>query len=242
MGAIAFVGDSFCADSLKAGPGKPHQTRMHGWLDVVGEELDSNFDACGYGGRGWWYSWCKFEQHWMHRLDQLDAAVFCHTNYSRLHNSWNEDLQDYSNEGPGNSAYFKYIYDDKFHEFAQLQYAKMLAEELRNIKTVHFTCFGATELLLNTLPGVVFTTPLQHIAVGGLTGTEQEIMTQLQKNGPEHLANHFTDANNRALGMLVSQTIKHYKPGQREINLSEFNFDIVNPNYKNWPDGHWATK
>lgn len=242
MGTIAFVGDSFCSDSLKAGPDRLHQTRMHGWLDVVREELGCNFDALGFGGRGWWYSWCKFEQHWMHRLDQLDAAVFCHTDHSRLHNSWNDNLHDYSKSGKVNETYFKHIYDGKFHEFTQIQYAKMLAEELKNIKTVHFTCFGASDLLLNSLPGVVFNTPLQHIAVGGVNGTEQEIMTQLQKNGTGHLANHFTDANNRALGVLVAHTIQHYKPGRRDINLAKSRFNIVNPNYKNWPDGSWATK
>lgn len=250
---IVFVGDSFCSDyrvsndekNLKRKYQKYHPESIS-WLNEVGDRLNSKISSHGYAGMGWWYSWYKFLGEWQYKLDQIDAIVFCHTDSARLHNSWNDDLKQVI-VGPNpdteidqaNKLYYKYIHDRQFHQFAQEQYAKLIKETLIQKKTLHLACFGLSDLILNSLPGMVFTTPLQYIAVGGIRGTEEQIMTQLIEHEKNHLCNHFTPHNNRELGRLIANAIKNYKPGLHKLDLLGFN--LPNSNYNNWPDGPWGT-
>lgn len=248
---IVFVGDSFCSD-YAGDIEKQHQTvipNIISWMSEVGSKFKSDISVHGYGGRDWWYSWSKFQDEWQNNMHEIDTIVFCHTSESRIHNSWNDDLIALAQPSNDKKAkeivetYYKHIYDRTFHKFAQLRYFKMLQEwslTIQHIKTIHFTCFGHDHDMLATLPGTVFTTPLQHIAIGGLTGTKKEIVESLTAHNPERLHNHFTKHNNIELGRQTALAIKHYEPGLRSLDMSKFK--LPNPNYKNWPDGHWATK
>lgn len=229
---VAIVGDSYCASfRYRTHPpgGRTHQnydSKTPTWVDLVLDRYNDCVDVHGYGGRSWWYSWSKFYDFWHYRFDELDAAIFCHTGYSRINNAWNDalclmptyssvDLPSAVNDSELNKAhtlYYKHIHDQEFYTFAQLGYAYAIARLLGHIKTVHFLCFEQPPEFVAALPGTVYTTPLFDIS--NSINAPRDII--------DELPNHFTPEINRAFGQLVIDAVENYQPGHRPIDLTQF--------------------
>ena len=244
---IAFVGDSFCATynmntalvDINQG-----QTDSPAYPNIVANHFQCTVSPYGFGGKSWWYSWSKFWREWEHKLDQLEAIVFTHTSNDRINSAVSDEFPLMSNWSFGaprglaqvNEDYFKYIHDHHFSMWAQEQYFKMLKEKFDNIKTVHLHCFQFSTQNSHLLPGVVFNTPLMHVSIGEVRGSEKKIIKAMSDGRPNHLSPH----NNQALADVIIQALTNYKPSQCQIPLA--GFEQYNPNAANWPHGVYWTK
>lgn len=252
MAAIAFVGDSFCAGynyefwKLRGCPLWQKGVEPPTYLDIVSRTNNYTLYPFGFGGKGWWYSRCRFIEE-LERLpkslfaDQLETIVFCHTNPGRINNAWNRELSNTEIDTSVIIDYYKHIFDGQFNEWAQQQWFKEITERWGHLKTIHFHCFPETVHLSHLLSGMIYTTPLVHISIGELTGSDKEISHQLvHDNKADHRFNHLNACNNNALAKLILRSIYDYRPGQYEIDLSIF--DQVNPNASRWPDPGFGTE
>lgn len=241
MAAIAFVGDSFCATyhyTRRETHDKPvheNKTESPTYLDIVAERHNMQLYCYGYGGKSWWFSRCHFLEE-LHKIpseffaDQLEVIVFCHTDPSRFNNSWNIPLDNSDYEDADLQYYYRHLFDEPFHEWAQQQWFREIASMWGSIKTVHFHCFRNTVQWSHLLPGVVVTTPLVQISAGELEGSRREIDLQMRK---DTRANHLSQRNNEVLGEWLAQAIADYRPGHYELPLAQF--EQNNPRAHHWP-------
>lgn len=246
---IAFVGDSYCAcygrvDQRKKNSRWQCTSDDPVWTDIVATHFNTTALAHGFGSKSWWYSRVSFLnaiEKTPGLLDEIDAVVFCHTDYSRINNSDNHELNNsiQSVQEQAVKLYIQHLYDMNFQQWTCEQWFKELALVFGNKKTIHFHSFLNTIPMSHLLPGTVFTTPLVHITVGQETGTTTQIENSMN-NTANHRHNHFNDHNNRALAQLVISALENYQPGQRSINLTDF--DQPNHNAHRWPNPGYGTK
>jgi hypothetical protein len=247
MAAIAFVGDSFCASYFSKNNKDGWPPPQHGiteptYLDLVAESNSYTLCPYGFGGKGWWYSRQRFLED-LQRIpkeifaDQLEVIVFCHTNSGRINNAWNRELSNTDTTSPEAQLFYRHFFDGDFHDWAQQQWFKEINQQWSHIKTVHFHCFTESVKWSNLLPGVVYTTPLIHVSIGELQGTDKEI-DQAIKTDKRY--NHLSTRNNQVLAEFILGAIYDYNPGQYEIDMS--NFDIINSNAVNFPRRGYGTK
>lgn len=245
---IAFVGDSYCAaygmNTPLASFNIQGTTSEAAYPTIVADHYQCDVAAHGYCGKSWWYSWSKFWKDWHFRLDQLEAIVFAHTSSDRINSAVSDEFPvcaGWSVGAPRDMArasddYFKYIHDHDFNIWAHEQYFKMLNEKLSKIKTVHLHCFEATTPKSHLLPGVVFNTPLVHISIGEIRGSQKKII----KACSDGRANHLNSYNNQVLADVIIQALGNYQPGQYKLPIEKF--EQYNPNADQWPDGVYWTK
>jgi hypothetical protein len=246
---IAFIGDSYCCtyglnDFQKHRDHSQNGTDNPTHPDLVVKHFDADIEPFGYGGRSWWYSRSKFENRWGWNFEevekQFEALIFFHTDHGRINNSWNDKLGPRNNDGKLDevqASYYKYIFDMDFNRWAQEQWFREINRRFNHLKTIHFHCFIPTPNTIQLLPGVVFTTPLIHISLGELIGSDNHITNYLQN---ESRANHLSDHNNQALAQVIIQALEHYTPGQYSIPMDRF--EIINPNATRWPDPGYGTE
>ena len=247
---IAFVGDSFCASiaprhlSLFSGPRFNPQRLSRSdntafWPSIVIDELGQNLAHYGFSGRSWWYSWSKFWSDWNHRLNDLHAVIFMHTNHDRLNNSTDphlfhlpyEPMPEMFKHEPRSDAvklYYAYIHDSAFNQWCQQQYFKTIRELLQDVPQIHFFCFSTpSEITCDILPGIRFTTPLAALSTA-------ELDTTGRLPTDDTRANHFNEHNNRAMAHLVIDTLRDYSPRISSIPLDGWDLQVI-PNDSLWP-------
>jgi hypothetical protein len=135
------------------------------------------------------------------------------------------------------AAHYRHLYDDKFHCWAQEQWFREIHQRFSHLKTIHLHCFPDTVPLSHLLPGCVYTTPLIHISVGELSGTEIEISKQLSR---DTRYNHMSQYNNQVLADVIIDAIDNYTPGTYKLPMEKFN--RPNPNAENFPHGTYWNK
>lgn len=245
-GDIFFVGDSYC-DSYDFNlwkdlgcPGWQHGIKTS-HLSITSEHFNYRLHPHGYGGKSWWYSRSKFLEDFRQSSARgdfdLKAIVFFHTSYSRLNNAWDDSISN-TPEDDLLKSFYKNFYDDDFQLWAQAQWFHELSREYKTIKTLHFFCFDIIPDMLKILPGMVFGTPLIHISIGELTGTDQEILDKCSYR--ESRFNHLSEDNNRILAEIIINSLENYRPGYHELDLRKFIH--VNKNATNWPKPGFGTK
>jgi len=245
MKNIVFVGDSFCAhwgrlgdsESPHRGPGQgpgngnPHQIVNVGHPGLVAAYWGDRLRCFGYGGKSWWYSWCRFQRTLRQEpdlLSQARAVIFFHTDCNRIncqsepltimHSPTNFAQSDHTDSVADRalaSAYAQYVrhdlYDEDFQQWAQQQYFRTLARDLGHLQTVHFNCFKESVTdSVELLPGAVFTTPLY------------EVSHRQPDTADRELANHLNAHNNQALAQVIIQAVEQYWSGARIIDLANF--------------------
>ena len=248
MAAIAFVGDSFCSSSkfsLNLEPrfiSSQSKTSDPTFINQIAESTEYNVYSFGYGGKSWWFSRCQFVKALdsiprKKFRDQLEVIVFFHTNPGRINNAYNYDLDNTPSGDPAINSYYKHIFDQDFHKWAQQHWFREINQNWNQIKTIHFHSFTETLEYSHLLPGVVYNTPLIHVSVGELQGTKKEIDNRLLT---DTRWNHLNTKNNMVLADIIIRTIDNYCPGNYDLDLSEF--DIQNPNSINFPGGNYGTQ
>lgn len=260
---IAFIGDSFCS-SLSEDHWIYNGSRENvcrgiargvSFPSTVADHYGLNLLAHGYGGKSWWFSRAEFLKQINKNpkiLTKLDAMVFCHTDKSRINSSnfyatstnhrGGRSEQDCINLEDWQTAqaqmqWFKYLYDDKFQQWAQLNWFREISSEWANIKQVHFHCFTETLQYNNLLIGQRFTTPLIHISIAELVGSSKEIRNQLLN---EIRSNHLSSDNNQVLAEITIDALDNYKHSVQPLDMSRFK-NLVNPNYANFPNGNFGS-
>lgn len=248
MAAIAFVGDSFCAsyglDQWKERGCTLNQlgTTEPTFINQVVQANQYDLYPFGFGGKSWWFSRQKFMEE-LERIpdyifhDQLEVIVFVHTDPHRINNAWNVVLTNTRSSNASVINYYKNIFDDEFHKWAQQRWFEEIKHRWGHLKTIHFHAFTETPDWSHLLPGVVYTTPLIHISIGELTGNEKEIDKMILE---DKRFNHLNAKNNQVLANVILRTIYNYVPGHYKLDLSEF--DIVNPNSTHFPHPGYGTE
>lgn len=238
---VAFVGDSFCAhvdsDRFRRFYAWQHdmqsRPRAEGpcWSSLVVDALKCNLAPYGFGGRSWWYSWQKFWRDWEHRLDELEAVIFCHTDFTRLNNAENDDIphtfyfnSDEGCMGPktvqGLEFWHSHLLDIDFQRWCQQQFFQHLASLMLPFKMLHFFSINfPSEKTLTTLPGIKFTLPLVLLSAA----EDDSLLKDWASTGRHDLrANHFNDHNNKAMAWTVIDALEDYRPGVRALDINEF--------------------
>ena len=134
--------------------------------------------------------------------------------------------------------YYGPYFDLNFHYWAHQQWFKQINQQFGDLKTIHFHCFSETVKWSDYLPGCVFTTPLINFSIGELTGSDNEIRTNVGTK--EVRPNHFNAQNNQAIANLIIKNIKDYQPGKYTIDPKLFH--QVNPNSFRFPEPGFGTK
>jgi hypothetical protein len=163
--------------------------------------------------------------------------VFFHTSASRINSAINDNLPLNDPNAPECRDYFKYIHDDNFYHWAYQSWFKEIKEKYSAIKTIHFHCFVDTMDWSNLLPGMVYNTPLIHISIGELEGTDSEVIDQMN---PDSRFNHMNDYNNQVMSKLIIDAIENYNVGIHQIDLLKFN--KINDNAIHFPYPGFGTK
>ena len=248
MAAIAFVGDSFCAAygldewKLRGCTLQQWGTDKPTYINQVVTTNSYTLYPYGFGGKSWWYSRQRFVED-LARIpadifeNQLETIVFCHTNSARINNAWNRELSNTDTASSIASNYYRHIFDSDFNDWAQQQWFKEINNRWAHLKTIHFHCFTDSVKHSHLLPGMVFTTPLIHISIGELSGTEKEIDKLILD---DQRYNHLSAANNQILADIIVRSIYKYRPGQYRLDLNEF--QLVNPNSAKFPFKGYGTK
>jgi hypothetical protein len=223
---IIYVGDSFCAEHRKF-PGHVNEVKKYFPECAV--------TVCAAGSASWFYSRNKFlnetKDILLNDRNSIKALIFFHTSDSRINNSENiVPVQNLPKD------ILQTCIDIKFQNWAQQQWFREIAREYSDIPTIHYNCFTTNEDVLSLLPGMVFTTPLIHISIGELTGTDTEILSYIET---DKRYNHFSTENNKIFGQHVINAINNYTPGKFEIDMSKFN--IINPNAFRYPNKGYGT-
>lgn len=238
---IAVVGDSFCAHinhkhlaPFLKGPGTAGYrcpTDAPAWPSLVANALQINLAPYGFCARSWWYSWQKFFQDWQHRLSDLEAVVFAHTDCMRINHSQNDSVPNIISERANEvyasiyqeehvqaaQDYLGYIAEESFHRWCQRQFFRHIREAMPDIKMLHFFCFDKpSPETCKVLPGMIFSTPL-------ITLSLSEIGVKPGQNSlADPRSNHFNTHNNRAMAWTVHDALDHYSPGVYDIPWQDF--------------------
>jgi len=248
MSAIAVVGDSFCA-AYGVEDWRSHGCTLNQWgtteptwVDQIARTGGYTLYPYGFGGKSWWFSRQRFSEA-LQRIPpdifehQLECIVFCHTNSGRINNAWNAELSNTDTHTPAAQNFYRYIFDSEFHAWAQQAWFREIAQRWAHLKTIHFHCFPDSVAYSDLLPGVVYTTPLIHISIGELTGSDADIQQQMIQ---DQRFNHLNAHNNQQLATVIQQALYNYQPGQYSINTQEF--VQVNPNSVKFPHPGFGTK
>lgn len=264
--SIVFVGDSFCS-AFSDPCGNPHGYAQQydylnqNWLNDSAQQLDLDLYCFGYAGRSWFYSRSQFFRHMNDNpafRDSVELLVFCHTDNNR-YNTGNGDIgnemlstdyrpdvndprrKDKINRAESLKIWLADLRDGAVQDWSQTQWYYEIARDFSDIKQVHFNNYPftveKTTRILSPV-GMVFTTPLIHISLGEMTGSDRHI----EKYGmaEDQRTNHFSPANNRALALTLVNAYKNYSVGTYDIDLS--GFDIQNHNAFRWPDPGFGTQ
>jgi hypothetical protein len=266
MANIIFVGDSYC-NSYQRRPGRLSReyqalTKEPTYLDFVADYFNLTIYNYGFGGQSWYYSRRTFLYDIAQSpeiLDNADLIVFCHTNAARL-NTTNgqcgnqllpsmvtnlQPIKKYTIEeleiSRALGMWQVYLVDLDFQNWAQNKWFEEIHTLFAGKKLIHFNCFPRVDKSLTEfeqLPGVVYRTPLIHITLGEIVGTDEEV--ESAGAWAESRLNHLNSTNNRALADVIIDAFTNYAPGCYDINLSKF--EILNPNAGRWPSPGFGTQ
>jgi len=249
---IIFVGDSFCDCFATVGNGSDNSRvrdceKTDQGIDsilhptVVAKHWGYNLYNFGYGGKSWWYSRYQLYDFLTDgcsnsvQLDNVAAMVFFHTDPGRLNT---HDDNKSSEFNYAHKLWQTVLVDMNFHNWAQKSWFLEIKELFKNVPTLHFNCFPFTVENSHVLPGMIFDTPLVHLSLGELTGSDKELERQISTN--ETRWNHFNNQNNKALADVIINALDNYRPGIYNIDTSDFY--QPNRNAHLWPNPGYGTK
>lgn len=264
---IVFVGDSFCSSFAGPSPARrcPYQqsSTEYTWLDQSASALDLNMYCFGFAGRSWWNSRWNLQQHIWGAPDFIDntsVLVFVHTDSGRFNTVVNdignelmypEKLSNLTPRGSLTKTQLEQcaeslkhwvvnLRDNVFQDWCQTQWITEINDRFANLphlKVIHFVAFPSVLSNVAHAQGLLFTTPLIHISLGELVGTDDEVLDKGMVN--DRRSNHLNKANNWHLAEVLVDSVRNYEPGHRAIDMS--GFSIVNPNATRWPNPGFGT-
>jgi hypothetical protein len=250
--AILFFGDSYanCGRNSFKDCNQTVDTSYPVWEDILADYLGMDQMIFGYGGASWWFSRCRMLDYFRHNFDALgrvEVVVALHTNSSRINSSHREIIQDVEY----NHYYASEAYDQRFHDWAQKQWFREFSNIFRDKKIINIFCYPLNTQQSSDLPhdtdlrGMIVEDPMIHVTVSEFAGTRRQIDYAIANSNdmpgnknPHH--NHMNAHNHRVLADQLVGLINDYK--EQRVRLDFQKFAVINPNYKNWPDGRYWTQ
>lgn len=262
MGHLVFVGDSYCAAYARPNINTDRimhiQAKDSTYLDLSADLLGTEFFCFGYPGRSWWFSRSRLlkllnSPDCRTFLHYTDAFIFCHTDANRLNTSNPKVSTVLLNPDPNRKSGIDFdpdlsmpyklwtatLVDGEFQSWAMEKWFQEINELFGSKPMIHFNCAPFTVEISKQLQGVVYTTPLLHISLGEIVGTDEDVSESLVD---DKRYNHFNKHNQSAMARLIADTLKNYQPGCREIDLIKYDFDQPNPNAHRWPNPGFGTR
>lgn len=238
---IIFFGDSYCASFHYVGQGNRKIPGTNQDVDapgghpsLVAQDLGYNLYNFGYGGKGWWYSRDMMYTYLANTPEVLEntaAMVFFHTDPYRLLLSRSHEPHDLDYH---DKVWQTGMIDHNYLCWSQSQWFLEINQRFGTVPTVHFFCYHEPTTYSQLLPGMSFISPLIHLSIGEMLGTDKQILSQIYN---DKRANHFNTHNNRAIADIIVQALANYQPGTYTIDSTKF--DQPNKNAHRWPEpGH----
>ena len=219
MKNIIIVGDSFCACDA-------------GWPGILPKMLNLELINYGRGGQHWWGVADFLSKLSQETLDNCEVIIFAHTEDQRIPNCTNKTLSrdepDYKNELQlAMDLYFKYIHEDNFLTWAQIQWYKEVSEKWRHIKLINLHGFPSSLAKKQYLDGVNVFPNLLSLSLneGDYNPYSDAMMTDSRLN-------HFNEKNNIAMAEQLYDIIQNYQPGDVYLDISKF--EQVTDRWTNW--------
>jgi len=240
---ILIVGDSFASC----------RTLQTDWPKIVTDHLIKYTEYIqpmgkGFAGASWW-SVKRFLNDYL-KTHTPKVLILTHTECQRIPSNENYSLnygsvfnaesyhklkkQERDDEIPpyevliAGQSYYKYLYNQDFHQWAKIQWFKELDELIKDIPVViHLHVFYDENKFLYTFKnGLTFNKPLWGMSddckkltnkMSTLTDSIQVVPENIWKD--LQTRNHLTEENNKKLASIIIDAIENYSVGPRDIQL-----------------------
>jgi hypothetical protein len=205
MKNIIVIGDSFCA--------------CNGWPNILANKLNLKLIQHGFSGHGWWIVRKTLKQLPAEVKENCEVIVFVHTSSARFLSSFdhltNTNWRNPSTEiGTAAHLYFKYIYDNEFHSWAQNMWFSEINKDWKNQKVIHLFGFDPDDDNINILiNGVCILPTLMSISLNEVDSEDIANDSRL---------NHLNKYNNEILAEQLFEFVKNYKQGKMNLDTSKF--------------------
>lgn len=211
MKNIIIIGDSFCA-SL-------------GWPDQLAQKLNLRLIQHGFSGHGWWIVRNTLKKMSVADKENCELIVFVHTSAARLFSesdaltttNWSDPVTEIDHAA---YLYFKYIYDHKFHSWAQSVWFNEINEEWKNCKVIHLFGFMPEKDNLKILTNGLCVLPtLSSISLNEIGSEKISSLTADMR------LNHFSEYNNKELADQLFNFAINYKQDKLSLDTSRFKLE-----------------
>ena len=201
----------------------------------------------GFSGASWW-STKRFLEDYL-KTHKPKVVILTHTECQRIPSNENYSLnygsvfnaevyqklkQKRDDEIPpyevliAGQSYYKYLYNQDFHQWAKIKWFEELDELTKNIPVViHLHAFyDQNEFLYIFKNGLTFNKPLWDMSddckklTNRMTKVDDSIQVVPADTWKDlHTRNHFTEENNKKLASIIIDAIENYSIGPRDIQL-----------------------
>ena len=240
---LLLFGDSFAASGA-ATKKYDFPNQVHTWkdevvirpyIDILSEDLlDDRYDVrvFGFGGMSWWYSYRMLHRELVADptlIDRIEIVISAHTNCERI--PYKPDhIFDSDLDQKLTKAIYTSNFDVEFFRWAHPHWARDFSDMFKDKMMINFFCYNPYSSNINLFTGMQCTTPLIHLSVAELEGTQKEVDNRMTR---DKRVNHFTTENHQIFAEVCHWAIKNYKPNtQFDFPIDKWN--IKNPNYANW--------
>lgn len=212
MNNIYIGGDSYCF----------HRAYDTHWPYVLSNKLNLHLTGQGFPGLGFWRTRLDLLQYLKdeNNLKKTKLFVFCHTSPDRMLSSRYAWVPNFTlfDEPPNKNEvaemYYKYLYEEKLHNWAMERWFIELNELLAEKTIIHLFCFSYAEKLSGRLNGYKLKESLH----------QKEVRLDNNKNATEKRINHFTESFNvKFANALADYYLNEIVPNPTQTKY----FDIV---------------
>jgi len=252
MKKIAFVGDSFCAQSVRLGTN--HPCEGNSYLDIVADELDADIICTGLGGSALYYAYKQIKTV----IEKSDYIVICVTNPNRLYNkniqvdfndgmsttflNWNDDINEGDEYKKAITLYYKMLYDEEYNLDVQAGFIQLIDNILFDYKQrcIWLPCFENS--VNNYIPksGPIARIPLIAISKSEFSCEEDWISFLSADARDPDRNNHMSSENNKNLAYFIRDM---FEQENKNIDIEDyFHFNMLGPgqcHIHNGNCGHW---
>lgn len=211
MKNIIIVGDSFCACDA-------------GWPGTLSKMLNLELINYGCSGEHWWGVTNFLNNLPQETLDNCEVIIFAHTEARRIPNTSNKKLNKVHPPETEQELklaielYFKYMHEDEFLDWVQIQWFKEVSNNWQHIKLINLHSFPTSLSQRHHLKGVNILPDLLSISLTESGIDHNTMMFDMRLN-------HLNVNNNLIMANQLYDIILNYYPGDIKLDLLQFKSD-----------------
>jgi len=202
MKNIIIVGDSFCSSA-------------NGWPSILAETLNLRLILNGSAGMHWWATHEFLDKLSQKDKDDCEVIIFAHTLYTRIPSSMNFEVLASSEMKQAVKLYKKYIFNNNFLRWAEIQWYKEISAQWSHIKLINLHSFPFSAPRIEYLDGVNVLPNLAAISLNEIDMQQGEMISDTRLN-------HLSETNNLVLAEQLCDIIGNYKCGITNLDVSKF--------------------